>query len=100
MNIHDKLEEALDFLLHDAEELTEDVEAKELQKTSHSHRGEATKRSKKRKREADVIDEDFDKRLSKLVQAARSGSGMPRGDLYRLLHTPQMQACPGDTIVP
>lgn len=98
MDIRDRLEEALDFLLCDAEQLTEDVEARERSAPRQSHRADPTKRrgsSKKRKREADITDEDFDKRLSKLVQAARSGGGMPRGDQYRLLHTPQIQPPPG-----
>ena len=99
MSIHDRLEEALDLLLRDSEDLTADVEARERERTAHTHshrRGDGTQRSgKKRKREADITYEDFDKRLFKLVQAARSGGGTPRGDQYRLLHTPQIQPPPG-----
>lgn len=95
MSIHDRLEEALDLL----ENLTADVEARERERTAHTHThraGDDTKRSgKKRKREADITHEDFDKRLFKLVQGARSGGGMPRGDQYRLLHTPKIQPPPG-----
>ena len=73
MSIHDRLEEALDLL----ENLTADVEARERERTAHTHThraGDDTKRSgKKRKREADITHEDFDKRLFKLVQGARSG---------------------------
>jgi hypothetical protein len=99
MNIIEKLEAALDFLYRGDEELTETVEARERERSAHTHTGEANRHKKKRKREADISDVDFDKRLSKLVQAARSGGGMPRGDQYRLLHTPQMQPPPGPPIL-
>lgn len=91
MDTIEKLEEALELLLRDGEELTEQVEARER---------EAQSRGKKRKREADISDEDFDKRLHKLVHAARCGGGMPRGDQYRLVHTPQVQPPPGTLLSP
>ena len=89
MDIHDRLEAALDLLLCDADELTEDVEAKE--RAARNATDTSKGRSKKRKREANIADEDFDKRLEKLVQASRSGGSMPRGDQYRHLNTPPPQ---------
>jgi FtsZ-interacting cell division protein YlmF len=99
MTIIEKLEAALDFLYHDDDEWTETVEAREHERRAHANAEEVRRRDKKRKREADITDVDFDKRLSKLVQAARSGGGMPRGDQYRLLHTPQLQPRPGAPIL-
>lgn len=89
MDIRDRLEAALDFLLCDADELTEDVEAKgkAARKASDTSKG----RGKKRKRDAKITDEDFNKRLDKLVQASRVGGSMPRGAQYRQLHTPPPQ---------
>lgn len=104
MDIHEKLEQALDLLFHDVENAADDG----VFGLQHVHSPERPtgkpSRSKKRKREGpqSVFEEDFHKRLSMLVEAARSGGGKPRGDQYRLEQISPLQgaccttSCPAD----
>jgi hypothetical protein len=93
MDIRERLETALDYLFHDIEHSApDDVAATRRAKGSDGPVAKSSG-SKKRKRETfqRASEQDFDKRLSILVEAARTGGGKARGEHYRLEQISEFQ---------